>query len=233
MRVRFSVITFVLFAVLGFAGLLLAAGTDERWTAFSADVRALTGVATLLRSQMACQTPVESAAAFGGVRVWVSRSAPPGPALEISVRNAATGALLAIGRIAPSYASPTTGTAVLSTTLPADRRLSVCVRSEGPNAVTLLGDTPSPGSGTLTVVGKPAHTAMALLFLRRSPKSLLSSLPTVFQRAALFRPGWVGPWTFWLLAGALLVAFGAGALAVGQAVRSDSSLPNDERTTAQ
>jgi hypothetical protein len=27
----------------------------------------------------------------------------------------------------------------------------------------------------------------------------------VFERAALFRPGWVGAWTFWLLLAALVI----------------------------
>jgi hypothetical protein len=35
---------------------------------------------------------------------------------------------------------------------------------------------------------------------------MFSLLPTIFSRAALFRPGWVGAWTFWALLVALTVA---------------------------
>ena len=53
------------------------------------------------------------------------------------------------------------------------------------------------------------------------PPTLLSDIPTVFERAALFRPGWVGVWTFWLLAAALLGAFPLAALALTRAIDAD------------
>jgi hypothetical protein len=46
--------------------------------------------------------------------------------------------------------------------------------------------------------------ALSLRFLRGHPRPVLSQVPLIIDRAALFRPGPVGPWTFWLLA--LLVA---------------------------
>jgi hypothetical protein len=39
---------------------------------------------------------------------------------------------------------------------------------------------------------------------------MLELVPQAFERAALFRPAWVGPWTFWLLLG--LVAAGVPLL---------------------
>jgi hypothetical protein len=46
-----------------------------------------------------------------------------------------------------------------------------------------------------------------MLFLDRST-STLSLIPTIFRRASLFRPSWIGPWLYWLL-----VAVLAGATA--------------------
>ena len=54
------------------------------------------------------------------------------------------------------------------------------------------------------------------------PQSLFSMLPTIFRRAMLFRPTWVGAWTFWLLAAAVLGAFALGAVAVARASSADA-----------
>jgi hypothetical protein len=45
-------------------------------------------------------------------------------------------------------------------------------------------------------------------------RSLLSLLPTMFERAALFRPGIVGPWTYWLLFLVVLPALAIGSIAL-------------------
>jgi hypothetical protein len=34
---------------------------------------------------------------------------------------------------------------------------------------------------------------------------MLATLPHAFERASVFRPGWVGPWLYWLLAAAVLL----------------------------
>ena len=52
-----------------------------------------------------------------------------------------------------------------------------------------------------TLDGKPLDVRLAVWFLpprgeKRSPAALL---PEIFRRAALFRPGFVGPWTYWVL----------------------------------
>ena len=52
-----------------------------------------------------------------------------------------------------------------------------------------------------TVDGRRLDARVGLWF--RPPagerKSLAALLPDAFERAAVFRPGWVGPWTYWLL----------------------------------
>lgn len=45
-------------------------------------------------------------------------------------------------------------------------------------------------------------------------RSLLASAGELFERAALFRPGWVGAWTYWLLFGLVLPAASVAAIAL-------------------
>jgi Dolichyl-phosphate-mannose-protein mannosyltransferase len=70
---------------------------------------------------------------------------------------------------------------------------------------------------------------VALWFLPRDheKRSILSQLPTIFERASLFRPGPVGPWTFWLLLFCVmpLLAY-AGLRTIANAdVRLDGRVP--------
>jgi hypothetical protein len=49
----------------------------------------------------------------------------------------------------------------------------------------------------------PAGGDLRVVFLRSEPRSALSLVPDVFERASLFKPG--GPWLMWvLLAGVAL-----------------------------
>ena len=67
----------------------------------------------------------------------------------------------------------------------------------------------------LIVGGKPVATlGLSLVMLPAHPRSLLSMVPTAFARAALFKASWVGTWTFWVLAAALLAGFAVAAAAV-------------------
>jgi hypothetical protein len=45
----------------------------------------------------------------------------------------------------------------------------------------------------------PNRVALWFLPLKHEQRSILGQLNTMFERASLFRPGFVGPWTFWLV----------------------------------
>ena len=224
MSVRASLVTFAVISLLGLAALLVAAAADQRSTAVSLDVPAAVPVAALAAGQEACQGPIETATEFGGVEVWIAPSASGGTThagLSVSVSVFGTDALLATGRIPVVHVGPSSLSAPLSKSVPPGRRLSICLRNTGPAPVTLLGAAPGSQSGVLTRAGQPTQLSLALVLLRDRPKSLLSLLPTVFQRAALWRPGSVGSWTFWALSAAFVAAFVVAGLAVARAVRSD------------
>lgn len=79
-------------------------------------------------------------------------------------------------------------------------RATFCLRSAGFVAVGGMANVP-PGERPTTVDGRVNFQRVAVWYLPPSgeQRSVLSQLPTIFDRAALFRPGWVGPWTYWIL----------------------------------
>jgi hypothetical protein len=231
MSSRNGVIAFALVAGLGLAGLAVSAAQGQRWTAFSLRVPAREFAVLLQPDQQACQTPVIVTAPVGGFQAWIYSGPVPGPAVGVTVSDARDGKLLALGRISPSQreTTPPSGfpTSIstqtrFDATVPAGKRVTVCFLNLGTTALALMGAGPSANSGALTSPAQYRGNAISLLFLRPHPQSLFSMLPTVFRRAALFRPRWVGHWTFWLLAGALLGSFALGALAVARASAADA-----------
>lgn len=205
MSVRTTVITFTTVAIVGTGALLAASAADQRWTAFSPGVPPSDPVRALSPGTQFCQAPSKAIVGFGSVRTWVSATAPPGAVLQLRVRSL-SGATIAAGRTSTGYGEFVDPTFNLDAPVAGGQRVSVCLRNAGPAPVTLLG----------------ANRRLAFLFLRHHPESLLSLLPTVFKRAALFRPGWVGPWTFWLLLAGMLAAFVLAGTAVVRAAASDA-----------
>ena len=240
MSARAKLVAVALVVALGLAAVLLAAGRDGRSTAFSLDVPPIVAVTTLHSGQAACQGPLTATAPFRFVTPWISPSdasgrvaqrPTPGAAIDLTVRDAATNAPLARGQIAAAYVRPISPTVALDRTIPSGRRIRVCLRSRGPGIVGLMGaslptEALVEADGTASGAGQ---SALALLFLREHPRSLLSLVPTIFRRASLFRPGWVGPWTYWLLSAALLGAFGLAGVAVSRAARSDETSHSPRR----
>ena len=203
-------ITFAVVAVTGIAALLASAGAEQRWAAFSPKIPTDGPAATVSAGRQVCDGPMRSTVAFGSVRAWLSPGSTPAASLSMRVRSAA-GAIVAIGRPSPATASSAAPTFNLTAPVRAGQAISVCIRGDGPNPVTLLG----------------SKGMVSLLFLRPHPQSLLSLVPTIFRRAALFRPSWVGPWTYWLLLAAVLAAFVAGGFAVAAAIRADEDPAGD------
>ena len=228
MRRHPATISFALVALLGLVALLVGAGTDERDYGFSLTAQVSAPLAPLEPGQIACQGPIHTTTTFAKIEAFLATAAAPGAGLDVSVRDARAGTTLATGRVRPHFASEMIVNVPLSTTIRAGRTITVCLRSTGPQRIALIGSPASDPGVVLTVAGQRTNSEAALTFLRPRPRSLLSLIPTVFDRATLFRPRWVGVWTFWLLAAGLLVAFGIGGLAIAQAVRADTR--SSERT---
>jgi hypothetical protein len=78
----------------------------------------------------------------------------------------------------------------------------VCITGSRP--VNVAGQTEGVSPANATLDGKPT-SGKAMVLLRRLPaRGLVSALPDGTKHAALFRPGFVGAWTYFVL-GAIVV----------------------------
>jgi len=167
-------------------------------------------VGTLPPGSAACEGPVRAATGpIQAATIW-GASAPRRTTLEVYARSGA-GRIVARGR-APAGTVADDQTVDLVPQTPRNHQVTICVRDAGTAPFVLLGSATNPGVRT-TIGGKrtSAQFSLALLGPRRST---FSELQLAFSRAALFRPGWVGSWTFWVLLAGLLVAAGLIATAV-------------------
>lgn len=98
-----------------------------------------------------------------------------------------------------------------------DEAGTFCLRNAGGGKLFLGGEVNArPGQVSPVVDGRALPVRAAIWY--RPPAgdkaSILFHLPTIFQRAALFRPGWVGAWTYWLLMLVVVPALAYAALRV-------------------
>jgi len=171
-------------------------------------------VALLRPTQQVCEGPVSSPRQIQGVGIW-GGSVIGLARLTVAVQDASTHQELAFGRIAASTA--TGYVAHLNEAVPAGRSLRICL-VENLNTFSVLGAGASAPGAAMTGGRRGLEFSLSLL---NDDRSLLGSLPTAFSRASLFRPDWVGSWTFWVLAAALLGTFGLSVAAVASAASAD------------
>ena len=95
--------------------------------------------------------------------------------------------------------------------------MRICL-TDDVSTFSLAGSAVSAPTVSATGVATGQRFSLVLL---TDGGSLLGSLSTAFSRASLWHPSWVGSWTFWLLAIALLAAFGVGVSAVVSAAAAD------------
>jgi hypothetical protein len=224
---RLTIATFAAAVTLGFAGLVWAAASDHRRTAFSLGVPNNTVIAGLAQGHQLCQGPFTVPRRFAGLELW----ARPATRFRVEIVAARSGtrlfALDARGSGAPtgSQTVPVRGAG----TRPGARIL-VCVRnlsrarlpieggpSNGSSGRAHINGTGASSAISLVTNGVRTSSAMALLFLRSHGPTLLSLLPAVFRRASLFKLSFTGAWTFWVLAAAMLGAFGLAGVALAGA----------------
>jgi hypothetical protein len=218
-----AVTAFCLVVLLGLTGLVVAGGADRRTTAFSLDIPPAQPVAAIAPGRPACQGPLPVPAAFSAVRLWLGPVAPPGTTLRVTLRG--SGGVVASGTVRLGPGTPTTATVALKRAVESGGSASLCFADVGARPITLLGDGAGPDSGTLAQGGHRLALAASALMLTPHPRSLLSLIPTVFARAALFRPAWLGAWTFWMLGGGVLIAFALAGVALARASRDELDAP--------
>ena len=224
MSPRRGVLGFAAVLVLGLAGILAAAASDQRTRAVALGVPDVIQVAKLAPGASACESPLDSPVAFAGIGFWALTAGTP-EAVRVTVtpagvQGARQGARAPASGAATAEPSGGPFRASLGRTFAAHRPVRICVRDDGTGPIGLLGgDQIKRGvrltatSGSVTPQG-----GLSLQLLRPRSRSLLSLIPAVFRRAALWRPGWVGAWTFWALCVLLLVALGAAGWGLAAAL---------------
>lgn len=206
MSYRFTLLSYLTVLTAGAVVLAVSGTAAKQRVAFSAGVVPISPVATLPPHQLLCDRRIGVRAPFGAIRFWVSPGAAPGSEIDLTVSS--SGHALATGGFA-SGSVLAIRSARLSRTVPASAPVDVCVRNRGPAPISFIGSAADGSTGHLYAGRHRLRSAMSLLMLAPGRRSLLSLLGTVFRRAALFRPGWMHAWFFWLLCAGLLGAAGA------------------------
>jgi len=189
------------------AGVLLvvaAAAGDAREVAFPYNPRPLEPRLAIGPGQEGCQTRIPGARPFDRVEMVVETSVPPGPPLEVTVRDAPGRPPRAIGRARGGAAGNGLRTATFPRLLEPARPPAVCVRNLGAAPVALYADEASANSSRFEVDGRTLDGDAAIAFRRTDAPALLGQLPAVFERAARFRPDGIVPVVYWV--GAAVVA---------------------------
>jgi hypothetical protein len=196
---RGGALTLLAVVALGLVGLLVTATRDERDLAFTIGVVPTIPAAKLRPGAQVCQGNITVPQAFTRVQVKAGSPGGPGEPLALQVRTFPSNELLTQGRIEGGYpyaAELSGGVGEVR----AGERVAVCIRNAGDRQAWLFGNSAVaslPSQATLG--GNTLATDVALVFGEDQPSSMLSRLPEVFERASVFRPGWVAPWVYWVL----------------------------------
>ena len=162
-----------------------------------------------------CVPALELPAGTAYVRLRVKSPTPRRPALALVVRvdGQTIRSQLPSKGVAADTPSNVDFAIPLRPAEPAARRASLCVRSR---AAVKWGVTPlsKPAAAPVTVAGRPLSAQVAVWYLppTGSRRSYVQQAGAIFTRAALFRPGLVGSWTYPLLLFAVLPALALAAV---------------------
>jgi len=241
-RVGFAVV-----ALAGIAILLVVAGTTQRTLVQSTGVLIISPVAALNTGDVACQRPIVTLAP--SQRVSFNPGAKePTPSLEVDVRDLRAGTTIATGHVGAGFDASRPVTVGLDRSVPAERRIALCVRNTGRTSAALYGDDghtdlcdispvslacrfhfPHPTSAVsgAFVNGKRAPGTMYFALYRGQAASVLSQVPKMLGRATTFRPGFVSPVLWWLLLAGLLLAAPAALLWACRDLGRDVTEPAD------
>jgi Predicted membrane protein (DUF2142) len=174
-----------------------------------------------------CVPDLQIPAGTGDVRLSVISATRLRPALSMTLHagGRTIRAALAARRIGADRISDADFRIPLTPSAPATRAASLCVSAAG---VVNWGGTPLPAVPVdpPSAGGAPLAARIAVWYLRspHAQRSYAGQLGAIFARAALFRPGFVGAWTYWLLLFAVapataLLAVRCLALAVAERAR--------------
>lgn len=222
---RRPLLLLVLVAVVVVAGLVVAGlqTIPVRTYALRVPDSGTAGIARA--SHRLCEGPITSPMSARDVGIFADPAAGS-PELEVTVL--AGGRQIAAGRRAPDP-SVREQLVRLERPIPKRRAVRVCVRASSGSLTVYGAGAVAPGVATHGV--NPGQQ-FALVLTRSG--TFLGSLSTAFTRAAIFRPSWVGAWTFWLLLALLACTLPLAGVALIRAIAEnevDESSPAQRRSS--
>ena len=205
-------------ALLALAALLVSGLRGHATRAFALGVPDIKTVAVAGPGRQACEGPIRGQEPFQSIVLsgyYVSGK----PLVRIWSEHAGQPRLISSGLVEPSPPGvPGPYVAVLGSAVERGVSVKVCVVDAGGD---LKLDGSKPGYSGAVIAGSKPRMAFSLVTLEPGMHSFLSSLSLAFSRASLFRPSWVGAWTFWVLLIVLLGTVPLGAFAISSAIRAD------------
>ena len=206
----------VIAVLVAVAVLLVSAALDRREVAFEANLPAFDLVANLAPGDEVCAEGIDVPAGFDRVRLVVGRPRLEAQPLTVVLTDEVTGSQVARASFPGGPSNAGGNIEVPVGHVPAGGRLRGCVTNEGDAEQSLFGSPPNRNATLPPVV--------AFAFVSDPAPSLLSLVPDVVERSALFKPGFYGAWTTWLLLGVVLLAIPfALSRALAAAYASDRS----------
>lgn len=209
--------------VLALLALVAAAALDDRDVAFETGLPAFDHVASVAPGTDVCVGDVDVPAGFQHVRFVVGTDPQVQP-LRVVVTDEGSGDRVGEGRFPGGEPSRGGNVEIPVGDVPAGGRVRVCVANAGIADQRFFGSPPNRDA--------TRRPLLAVVFVREPPATMLSLIPEAFERSALFKPGWYGPWTTWLLLGAaaLVVPFllSRALSAAYASERSYSSVDSEE-----
>lgn len=212
----------VLVAVVAALALAIVAASDERELAYGRGVPAEDPVLDIPPGLEACQGPVVAPDSFDALEVFVDPRGFPLVALDTSIRNAETRQLLSHGVLFPDRLAPSRQRIDLEVPVEGGDPVDICFINQEEQPALLRGQDQDPDPvGTLRLADQVVPADLYLAYLE-DDRSALDRVPQMFERASLWRPGWLGEWTYWLLlAGVALLVPLLLAWTLWRAVRDD------------
>ena len=201
---RRALVAFALTLALGLVAVLAFGLLKENDLAFTLDVQPNILAADLGPTSTVCQRPVQVREPFTSIEFFVGTYEQPGSRLIFTVRDE-TREPLGRGVLAAGYPDGSRPTVNVGR-IGAGQRVAVCVRNDGSRRVALFGGSGAAAPGSAAFLdGESTETDVYLRFLEERPTSLLALVPQMIERASVFKPGWVGEWTYWALMALVMI----------------------------
>jgi hypothetical protein len=188
--------------VVGLLALVVTGFARESDLVYSPGVNPFSPILEVPAGARACQGPLRSPDGDEFDRIGFSVASLDSP-VRGEVIDADSKQTLATGRLAAGTGGPAHIVEVgkVQTRAP----LQICLVNEGSKPLSLYGQVGAASAhSTGTLDGKDSGVDFAYT-LRREPRAVLTMLPTIADRATLFRAGWVTPAVYLVLALLILV----------------------------